>query len=67
MVKIEKHGQKKYFFLIALLVYAYWKARLGVHPDEMHTIAVGDMISRGNTFLKRLGFTFKCQRYLMPR
>ena len=29
---------------------------MGVHPNEMHTIAVGDMFSRGNTYFKETWF-----------
>ena len=39
-----------------LLIFAIYKARIGIHSDEIHSIAVGDMISRGNLMFKDCWF-----------
>lgn len=39
-----------------LVIFAFWKTTLGMHSDEVHSIAVGDMIARGNSFFKECWF-----------
>ena len=39
-----------YISLFTLIIYSIYKATLGVHGDELHTIAMGDMIASGNSF-----------------
>ena len=41
---------------IVLFLYAMWKIRLGIHSDEAHSIAVGDMIAGGVSFFKECWF-----------
>lgn len=42
--------------LIFLWLFAMWKIHLGMHSDEVHSIAVGDMIASGNSFFKECWF-----------
>jgi hypothetical protein len=54
-MKIEKIDIRKpmvILFMTALLVFAFWKIRLGVHSDEVYLIALGDMIAKGDSFFK---------------
>lgn len=47
--------KKKVGFIVVtaiLLIFALWKARIGMHSDEVYCIALGDMIARGNSFFK---------------
>lgn len=41
---------------VILFAFALWKIQLGMHSDEVHSIAVGDMIARGDTFFKECWF-----------
>jgi len=41
---------------VALLIFAFYKISLGLHSDEAHFIAVGDMISRGNIMFKQIWY-----------
>ena len=35
-----------YCFLVgAVIILAIWRTRFGIHSDEIHSIAVGDMIA----------------------
>lgn len=43
-------------FITGLILCLVMKARLGLHSDEVHSIAVGDMIARGNSFFKECWF-----------
>ncbi len=42
--------------LAVLLIFTFWKATLGIHSDEAHSIAVGHMIARGCSFFKDTWF-----------
>ena len=50
---------KKIFAICSLFMvwlFAIWKTRLGIHSDEVHSIAVGDMIANGNVYFKECWF-----------
>ena len=57
---MSKSINKKNILLVAsgILVFllACWRTHLGLHSDEVHSIAVGDMIARGNSFFKECWF-----------
>lgn len=42
--------------LILLVIFSFYKTTLGIHSDEVHSIAVGDMIEEGNVFFKECWF-----------
>ena len=51
--------RKKIFMLVSgslLFLLACWRTHLGLHADEVHSVAVGDMIARGNSFFKECWF-----------
>ena len=45
-----------YISLLLLLAFSLWRTTLGMHSDEVHSIAVGDMIEEGNIFFKECWF-----------
>lgn len=52
-MKADRLRNKRTVTIIALILlwlFAMWKIRLGMHSDEVHSIAVGDMIASGNSF-----------------
>ena len=53
-INIRKLGS--YISLVLLCLFSFWKIRLGIHSDEVHSIAVGDMIAQGNAFFKECWF-----------
>lgn len=58
-MKADRLRNKRTVTIIALILlwlFAMWKIRLGMHSDEVHSIAVGDMIASGNSFFKECWF-----------
>ncbi len=54
-----KVGHKTYLgivFAILLLFFSLWKTHIGIHSDEVHSIALGDMIARGSVLFKECWF-----------
>lgn len=57
MVLFFRKKQNIYFIsLFILFVFSLYKATLGIHGDELHTVAMGDMIASGNSFFKESWF-----------
>ena len=42
--------------IIALFVFSLFRIHIGMHSDEAHFVAVGDMISRGNSLFKEIWY-----------
>ena len=55
-MKQEKNKCLVLVALFLLLIFSLWRTTLGMHSDEVHSIAVGDMIEEGNIFFKECWF-----------
>lgn len=52
----EGYTKRIVLFVIVLFIFALFRTTLGIHSDEVHSIAVGDMIEEGNIFFKECWF-----------
>lgn len=54
----NKKNQRIFYYsgLLILFIFSLYKITLGVHGDELHTVALGDMIVSGNSFFKETWF-----------
>lgn len=56
-METRKFSDKFAIISLALLWgFSIWKIQLGMHSDEVHSIAIGDMIARGDAFFKESWF-----------
>ena len=49
----------------AILVISFVRCHIGIHSDEVHSIALGDMVARGNVLFKECWFYLQLSSIVM--